>query len=71
MLVPGHSDNEEDLKDLSHFIHTLTNIKKIEVLPYHKMGVYKWEALGLEYPLDAVEPPTDARVQNAIQILNA
>ncbi|MEK3905560.1 pyruvate formate-lyase-activating protein [Oceanobacillus sp. FSL W7-1309] len=71
VLVPGHSDNEEDLKDLSLFIHTLTNIKKIEVLPYHKMGVYKWEALGLEYPLDAVEPPTDARVQNAIQILNA
>ncbi|WP_249870328.1 pyruvate formate-lyase-activating protein [Oceanobacillus saliphilus] len=70
VLVPGHSDNDEDLNQLSEFISTLTNVEKIEILPYHKMGVYKWEALGLDYPLEGVEPPTEERVANATEILN-
>ena len=45
------TDDDEDLHELGDFIGTLKNVKKIEILPYHKLGVYKWEALGLEYPL--------------------
>lgn len=70
VLVPGGSDNDEYLQRLSDFIATLTNVEKIEVLPYHKLGVYKWENLGLAYPLEGVEPPTDDRVKNAEDILN-
>ncbi|WP_097074754.1 pyruvate formate-lyase-activating protein [Ureibacillus xyleni] len=71
VLVPGKTDNPEDLKRLSAFIQTLKNVQKIEVLPYHKLGVYKWENLGLKYPLDNVEPPSEEVVRRAIDILNA
>ncbi|WP_182200640.1 pyruvate formate-lyase-activating protein [Paraliobacillus salinarum] len=70
VLVPGHSDKDIYLQQLSDFIATLNNVEKIEVLPYHKLGVYKWETLGLEYPLEGVEPPTEDRVKNAEDILN-
>ncbi|MTW88047.1 pyruvate formate lyase-activating protein [Virgibacillus dakarensis] len=70
VLVPGGSDNDEYLQRLSDFIATLNNVEKIEVLPYHKLGVYKWENLGLAYPLEGVEPPTEDRVKNAEDILN-
>lgn len=70
VLVPGGSDNDEYLQRLSDFIATLNNVEKIDVLPYHKLGVYKWENLGLDYPLEGVEPPTEDRVQNAEDILN-
>ena len=44
-------------------------MEKIEVLPYHKLGVYKYEALGMDYPLEGIEPPTEDRVKNAETIL--
>ncbi|MCB6745954.1 pyruvate formate lyase 1-activating protein, partial [Anaerostipes hadrus] len=53
----------------SDFIHSLPNVEKIEILPYHKLGVYKYEALGIDYPLKGVEPPTKEQVAHAEQIL--
>lgn len=70
VLVPTISDIDEDLHELGDFIATLQNVKKIEILPYHKLGVYKWEALGLEYPLADIEPPSQERVKNAYEILS-
>jgi pyruvate formate lyase activating enzyme len=70
VLVPTISDNDEDLYELGDFIAILQNVKKIEILPYHKLGVYKWEALGLEYPLADIEPPSEDRVKNAYDILS-
>lgn len=70
VLVPTISDIDEDLHELGDFIATLQNVKKIEILPYHKLGVYKWEALGLEYPLEDIEPPSQDRVKNAYEILS-
>ncbi|SHG91900.1 pyruvate formate-lyase-activating protein [Ornithinibacillus halophilus] len=70
VLVPGKSDFDKDLYKLVDFIKTLPNVEKVEVLPYHKLGVYKWEALGLEYPLHGVEAPTEERVKNAERILS-
>lgn len=69
VLVPERSDFDEDLKALREFVDTLPNVEKIEVLPYHKLGVYKYEALGMDYPLEGIEPPTEDRVKNAETIL--
>ena len=69
VLVPGVTDFDEYLDELGDFIGTLNNVEKVEVLPYHKLGVYKWEALNLEYPLADTEPPTEDRVQNAYERL--
>lgn len=71
VLVPTISDFDEDLYRLADFIKTLENVEKIEVLPYHQLGVYKWEQLGLEYKLKDVEPPSKERVDNAERILGA
>lgn len=65
VLVPEITDVDEYLDRLGEFIGTLNNVEQVEVLPYHKLGVYKWEALNLKYPLENTEPPTDERVANA------
>ncbi|OLO26848.1 pyruvate formate-lyase 1-activating enzyme [Alkalihalophilus pseudofirmus] len=69
VLVPGKTDDEDDLRNLASFIKSLSNVEKIEMLPYHQMGVYKWEQLGLEYPLSHVAPPDEETVERAKHIL--
>ncbi|WP_088043488.1 pyruvate formate-lyase-activating protein [Bacillus sp. EAC] len=69
VLVPGVTDCKNDLKNLGGFISLLDNVEKVEVLPYHKLGVYKWEALGLKYPLANVKPPSDDSVNLAFELL--
>ncbi|MBB3113332.1 pyruvate formate lyase activating enzyme [Paenibacillus phyllosphaerae] len=71
VLVPGVSDDETDLKGLAAFIRTLNNVQRIEVLPYHEMGKYKYEQLGIDYPLLDTKPPDDITVQRAKEILGA
>ncbi len=70
VLVPGITDNDEYLKKTRAFIETLSNVEKIEVLPYHSMGQHKFETLGIPYKLDGVKSPTKDRVDNAMNILN-
>lgn len=69
VLVPGITDDDGYLKELSSFIKTLKNVKKVEVLPYHTMGAVKYEKLGIDYPLKGVKPPERERVLNAREIL--
>jgi len=69
VLVPGYTDDEEDLKQTAEFISTLNNVQRIDVLPYHSMGEYKWEQLGEKYRLHGVESPDKKRVEWARNIL--
>ena len=71
VLVPGINDSEEDLSRTADFIRTLKNVEKVEVLPYHTLGVFKWEEMGLRYALKGVEPPTEESVAMAKRILSA
>ena len=70
VLVPGITDNDDYLKQTRAFIEKLSNVKKIEVLPYHSMGQHKFEALGIPYRLEGVKSPSKERVDNAMNILN-
>lgn len=70
VLVPERSDYDEYLIRLDVFIKTLKNVDKVEILPYHTMGRYKWEELGISYPLEEIDPPTEERVQNAKELLH-
>ena len=65
VLVPQRSDNDEYLDRLRAFLDTLQNVERVEVLPYHTLGVYKWKELGLSYPLEGIDPPTKERIENA------
>ena len=69
VLVPGITDNDEYLRQTGEFLRTLSNVEKIDVLPYHSLGKFKWEELGIPYTLDGVEPPSAARIENAKQLL--
>lgn len=65
VLVPGYTDFDEDLDALGTFCSTLKSVERIEVLPYHTLGSFKWEQLGIPYSLDAVDPPSEDRIKNA------
>ena len=69
VLVPEITDDEEDLLRLKEFISSLKTVKKIELLPYHNMGKYKWEKLGLKYELENIIPATIEDVEKAKKIL--
>ena len=69
VLVPGITDDDGALLRLKTFIDGLKTVEKVEVLPYHTLGIAKYRALGMEYPLEGVRPPEKERVQNARMIL--
>lgn len=68
VLVPGLTDPEENVVGLAEFISTLDNVERVEVLPFHKLGEYKWQQLGLPYTLGNTEPPAPELVEHVIQI---
>lgn len=69
VLLPGYTDDESDLLELKQFIDSLSNVEKVELLPYHNLGKFKWEEIGENYELDDVEPPTQEEIDKAKQIL--
>ncbi|WEK54878.1 MAG: pyruvate formate-lyase-activating protein [Candidatus Cohnella colombiensis] len=69
VLIPGLTDDAEDLLEMGRFIGSLNGVEKIEVLPYHRMGVYKWQQMGKEYTLDGFTEPTDKEVTRAYQLI--
>lgn len=70
VLVPGYTDDINDLKELKNFISTLKNVQKIEILPYHKLGAYKWKNLNQRYDLENVREANDEDIKKAKEILD-
>ena len=70
VLLTGITDSEEVLQRTKAFIDGLQSVEKVEVLPYHTMGVVKYEKLGLEYPLKEMTAPSKENVKRAKEILN-
>ena len=56
VVVPGLTDGDAHLQGLLEFISTLRNVRRVELLPYHTLGVHKYHTLGYPYPLEGVEP---------------
>ena len=71
VLIPGITDDYDDLIKLKNFIDTLKTVQKVEFLPYHSMGKYKWEKLGLKYKLENIPDATDADIDRASKIVIA
>ena len=70
VLVPGLTDSAKDLEAAAEYIACLETVEKIEVLPYHDMGVHKWEELGEKYQLIGTIPPSVESMEKAYQLLN-
>ena len=69
VIIPGITDNEEDLLKLKEFINSLQNVQKVELMPYHELGKFKWENLGLEYQLKGVPSATSKDIERVKEIL--
>jgi len=70
VLVPGYSNDDRDLHKLGQFIKPMTNVEKVEIQPYHKLGVHKYESLGWEYKLTDVPANTAEQLQHAKEIFD-
>jgi pyruvate formate lyase activating enzyme len=68
VLVPDLTDAEENIEGIANFVSGLNNIKKIEILPFHKLGEYKWKKLGYKYELYDTPQATDEMVEKAKKI---
>ena len=71
VLVPDLSDNLDSIHRLSFYLKDFSNIQRIEILPFHKLGEYKWENLGLNYTLSETEPPDNALINSVLNIFQA
>lgn len=68
VLVPGLTDIAEEMEALAQFGASLGVVERVEILPFHQLGKYKWERLGLEYKLAATEPPSNELIAEAVAI---
>lgn len=69
VLVPQFTSQKEDLIKTRMFIDELENVERVDVLPYHTLGIHKYEKLGMKYPLNNVLPPTMEKIQEAEDML--
>jgi pyruvate formate lyase activating enzyme len=67
VLVPGYTNQADDLAALADFIKPMKNIERVEVLPFHNMGCYKWKELGLDYKLEHTPEPNSEQIESAKQ----
>ena len=65
VLVPGLTDQDDDIAALAEFVAGLGNFQRVDVLPFHQMGRFKWKKLDMPYELDDVQPPSPAAVERA------
>ncbi len=71
VLVPGYTDAPEDVEKLAEFVSRLKNIERVEILPFHKMGEYKWQELGLKYELTDTLAPSMETIERVKRQLEA
>jgi len=71
VLVPGLTDDVDDMAGSAAFAAGLGNVERVEVLPFHQLGRYKWQRLGLEYTLNGTEPPSQAAIERACAVWRA
>ncbi|MBF0281174.1 MAG: pyruvate formate lyase-activating protein [Zetaproteobacteria bacterium] len=71
VLVPGYTDDYDDVETLADFVVTLSGVERVEVLPFHKMGEGKWQQLGYPYQLTDVPPPSVALLSRVVGQLKA
>jgi pyruvate formate lyase activating enzyme len=71
VLVPDLTDDSDNIKAIASFAASLGNVQRVDVLPFHQLGRYKWKELGMPYALEYTEPPSDEAVQQACGFFRA
>jgi pyruvate formate lyase activating enzyme len=71
VLVPGLTDDPVDIAQIAEFVAQLGNVERVEVLPFHQMGRFKWHTLGIRYALEHTAEPTPEELEKACAIFRA
>jgi pyruvate formate lyase activating enzyme len=71
VLVPGLTDDLDDVAKIAGFAAALGNVDRVDVLPFHQLGTHKWEQLGLHYTLRDVQPPSTDLVDRTCAVFRA
>ncbi|HEV2946642.1 MAG TPA: pyruvate formate-lyase-activating protein [Gemmataceae bacterium] len=71
VLVPGLTDDRENVAPIAKFAASLGVVERVDVLPFHQMGRFKWEKLGLNYTLQDAKPPSNELVEETCQVFRA
>lgn len=71
VLVPGYTDNEQDLKNWAGYVSKFKNVERIDILPFHQMGAHKWAEIGREYPLKDAPAATVDDIKRAEKIFES
>ena len=71
VLVPGLTDDRNDITQIARFTAGLGNVERVDVLPFHQMGRHKWHKLGLPYSLETVEPPSSELLKKTCEVFRA
>jgi len=71
VLVPGLTDNEEDLHALASYLKTLNNVERVGILPFHQMGSYKWQKLNLDYQLGDTPEPSPEETERVRELFRS
>eukprot|EP00775_Hariotina_reticulata_P009835 gene9835-9994_t len=71
VLLPGYTDDADDIDNLISFCKQQPTLQGVELLPYHILGRNKWDALGMHYPLEGVHPPTHDQVMEVVEKMEA
>ena len=70
-IIPGYTDAKENIKAIAKYVSNLKEVKKIELLPYHRMGEPKYKKLGRKYELEGVTPPSNEQMQELARIVKS
>jgi len=71
VLVPGLTDRPDDLARIAEFAAGLGNVEQVELLPFHQLGRFKWEQLGMPYELRDTAPPSPEQIEQAISVFRS
>ncbi|WP_165043665.1 pyruvate formate-lyase-activating protein [Dysgonomonas sp. ZJ709] len=71
VLVPQFTDDEKDLHDWAKYVSQFDNIERIDILPFHQMGIHKWEQIGKQYQLKDIQSPTNEEIKHAEDIFKS
>jgi pyruvate formate lyase activating enzyme len=71
VLVPGLTDDPANVAGLARFVAGLSNVERVEIVPFHQMGRHKWEELGIPYRLQDTRPPSPEEIRRVKELFEA
>nr|WP_297168475.1 pyruvate formate-lyase-activating protein [uncultured Dysgonomonas sp.] len=71
VLVPGYTDDKQDLIEWAQYTSQFKNVERVDILPFHQMAIHKWEELNIQYKLKDIEPPNQEQIKEAESIFKS